>query len=34
MNTDLVSYYKDRAKEYEKIYYKSERQNTSATSTE
>ncbi len=26
MNTDLVSYYKDRAKEYEKIYAKPERQ--------
>jgi len=26
MNTDLVSYYKDRAKEYEKIYSKPERQ--------
>jgi len=27
MNTDLISYYKDRAKEYEKIYTKPERQN-------
>ncbi len=27
MNADLVSYYKDRAKEYEKIYTKPERQN-------
>jgi 2-polyprenyl-3-methyl-5-hydroxy-6-metoxy-1,4-benzoquinol methylase len=27
MNTDLISYYKDRAKEYEKIYNKPERQN-------
>lgn len=26
MNTDMVSYYKDRAKEYEKIYTKAERQ--------
>jgi demethylmenaquinone methyltransferase/2-methoxy-6-polyprenyl-1,4-benzoquinol methylase len=26
MNTDLISYYKDRAKEYEKIYSKPERQ--------
>ena len=26
MNTDIVSYYKDRAKEYEKIYSKPERQ--------
>jgi len=34
MNTDLVSYYKDRAKEYEKIYSKPERQedlNSAAT---
>ena len=27
MNSDIVSYYKDRAKEYEKIYSKPERQN-------
>ena len=27
MNQDLVSYYKDRAKEYEKVYLKPERQN-------
>lgn len=27
MNSDMVSYYKDRAKEYEKIYSKPERQN-------
>jgi 2-polyprenyl-3-methyl-5-hydroxy-6-metoxy-1,4-benzoquinol methylase len=27
MNRDLVSYYKDRAKEYEKVYLKPERQN-------
>lgn len=27
MNSDIVSYYKDRAKEYEKIYNKPERQN-------
>lgn len=26
MNTDLVAYYKERAKEYEKLYYKPERQ--------
>jgi ubiquinone/menaquinone biosynthesis C-methylase UbiE len=26
MNSDLVSYYKDRAKEYEKLYSKPERQ--------
>ncbi len=27
MNSDMVSYYKDRANEYEKIYSKPERQN-------
>lgn len=33
MNTDLVSYYKDRAKEYEKIYAKPERQEDLNTAT-
>jgi ubiquinone/menaquinone biosynthesis C-methylase UbiE len=33
MNTDLVSYYKDRAKEYEKIYAKPERQEDLKTAT-
>jgi demethylmenaquinone methyltransferase/2-methoxy-6-polyprenyl-1,4-benzoquinol methylase len=33
MNTDLVSYYKDRAKEYEKIYVKPERQDDLKTAT-
>jgi ubiquinone/menaquinone biosynthesis C-methylase UbiE len=34
MNTDLVSYYKDRAEEYEKIYSKPERQDDLKTATE
>ena len=33
MNTDLVKYYKDRAKEYEKIYSKPERQDDLQSST-
>jgi hypothetical protein len=31
MNTDLISYYRDRAKEYENIYLKPERQDDLAT---
>ncbi len=34
MNTDLVKYYKDRAREYEKIYSKPERQEELGTSAE
>ena len=33
MNTDLIAYYKDRAKEYENIYLKPERQDEIKTST-
>jgi 2-polyprenyl-3-methyl-5-hydroxy-6-metoxy-1,4-benzoquinol methylase len=33
MNTNLVEYYKDRAKEYEKIYLKPERQNDIISAT-
>ncbi|MBS1731633.1 MAG: class I SAM-dependent methyltransferase [Bacteroidetes bacterium] len=33
MNTDLITYYKDRAKEYEKIYLKPERQDDLLSST-
>lgn len=34
MNTDIITYYKDRAAEYESIYEKPERQNDLKTATE